>query len=52
MRLEMDAPAVAETEVDRGFSAGGLRPQSLEFSPGAEDLVEMLCLPAVVLSKR
>ena len=48
VRLEMDAAAVAEAEVDRGSPAGRLGHQGLELSPGAEDLVELLLLPAVV----
>ena len=47
VRLEMDTPAVAEAEVDRGTAARGLGRHRVEQAPVAEDLVEPLRLPAV-----
>ena len=49
-RLEVDAAAVAEAEVDRGTPAGGMRPHGLEQAPVAEDLIDLPGLGAVLVA--
>ena len=44
VRLEVDAAAVAEAEIDRGAPACGLGPRGVELAPGAEDLIDLRLL--------